>query len=51
MYSDEFERTFGEFLDSDEYEQLSALLFDLSRKAFAAGWRAALRSRRTGEED
>ena len=50
MYSNEFEQAFGEFLDSDEYEQLSALLFDLSRKAFAAGWQAALQSRCSGEK-
>lgn len=36
-----FELSFGEFLESEEYEQAEAALFKVVRAAFEAGWKAA----------
>ena len=46
MYSDQFEAAFGAFLDGPDYdaaqENQQECLFVIARKAFAAGWQAAL---------
>ena len=46
MMTDQFEAAFGAFLDSADYdglqEEWQEHLFAAARKAFAAGWQAAL---------
>ena len=48
MMTDEFEKAFGEFLDTEDYDRLQEKqqesLFLAARQAFAAGWQAALRA-------
>lgn len=39
-----FDKALSEFLDDEEYEQVSEAVFQLVRSAFTAGWRAALGS-------
>jgi len=41
MYSNEFEKAFGDFLDRHEYDEAEAYLFSMVRLAFVAGWKAA----------
>ena len=41
MYSDEFEKFFGDFLDDHFYDLASDSLFRLCRAAFLSGWLAA----------
>ena len=36
-----FEKAFGEYLDSAEYDTIANELFEATRKAFLAGWIAA----------
>ena len=54
MMSNEFEKTFGEFLDGEDYdrlqEKLQESLFLVARQAFAAGWQAALKGFAVSEE-
>ena len=54
MMTDEFEKAFGEFLDTEDYdrlqEKLQESLFLVARQAFAAGWQAALRAAAASEE-
>ena len=37
----DFEELFGDFIDSEEYEEAEGDEFALARIAFAAGWQAA----------
>lgn len=39
--SDAFEQAFGEFLDSNAYDQAEDMLFSVVRAAYLAGWKAA----------
>lgn len=39
--SDEFEKSFSDFLDSKEYDQAEEALFSMARIAYIAGWKAA----------
>ena len=41
MYSNKFEKAFGNFLDRHEYAEAEAYLFSMVRLAFVAGWKAA----------
>ena len=41
MRNDQFEQAFSDFLESKEYDSASGTLFQLSRAAFEAGWKAA----------
>lgn len=41
MYSDDFEKAFGDFLESEVYDRGEDALFTLTRAAFIAGWKAA----------
>ena len=41
MYSNKFEKAFGDFLDRHEYDEAEAYLFSMVRLAFVAGWKAA----------
>ena len=41
MYTNEFEESFSEFLESHTYDEAEEWLFTLLRGAFAAGWKAA----------
>ncbi len=41
MYSNEFEKAFGDFLDRHEYDEAENALFAMVRIAFSAGWQAA----------
>ena len=40
----EFDKALSEFLDDDQYEKTSEVMFSLIRAAFTAGWKAALGS-------
>lgn len=40
MHSDKFEKAFGEFLESRDYDRAEEAVFALVRAAFLAGWRA-----------
>lgn len=39
--TDEFELAFGNFLEQEKYDAAEQALFDLTRAAFEAGWKAA----------
>ena len=39
--SDNFEKTFSDFLDSSEYDTTEEALFSMIRRAYIAGWKAA----------
>lgn len=39
--SDDFEKSFSDFLDSCEYDQAEEALFSMVRIAYIAGWKAA----------
>ena len=41
MMDNNFEKAFGEYLDSAEYDTIANELFAATRKAFLAGWIAA----------
>lgn len=41
MYSNKFEKAFGNFLDRHEYDEAEAYLFSMVRLAFVAGWKTA----------
>ena len=41
MRSDNFEKAFGNFLESEVYDRGEDTLFALARTAFIAGWEAA----------
>ena len=41
MRGDQFEKVFGEFLESEAYEEAEGALFDFARAAYQAGWLAA----------
>ena len=41
MQTNDFEQTFGDFLDRREYDQAENALFAMVRIAFLAGWKAA----------
>ena len=41
MHSDDFEKAFGDFLESEVYDRGEDALFTLTRAAFIAGWKAA----------
>lgn len=41
MYSNDFEKAFGDFLDGNEHDQQQNIIFAMVRSAFAAGWIAA----------
>ncbi len=43
MQSDKFEEAFSDFLESKAYDHGEDALFNLTRAAFAAGWKAAKR--------
>ena len=38
---DNFEKAFGNFIDRREYDAASNAIFELTRSAFLAGWKAA----------
>ena len=38
---DDFEKAFGDFIDRREYDAASNAVFELTRSAFLAGWKAA----------
>ena len=40
MYPDDFELAFSQFLDGKDYDRGSDALFELTRAAFLAGWKA-----------
>ena len=37
----EFEKSFGDFLEQNEYEQAESAIFALVRATYTAGWNAA----------
>ena len=39
--SNDFEKTFSDFLESHAYDQASEALFAIVRSAYLAGWKAA----------
>ena len=41
MLSNDFEKSFSDFLETKEYDQATEILFSLMRSAFLAGWIAA----------
>ena len=41
MPSDKFEKIFGDYLASKEYDDAADSLFSIIRTAFLAGWKAA----------
>jgi hypothetical protein len=41
MNSDNYEKAFDEFLESEEYERVQAAMFELTRAAFRSGWIAS----------
>ena len=41
MLSNDFEKTFSDFLETKEFDQASEVLFSLMRSAYLAGWLAA----------
>ena len=41
MMSNDFEKSFSDFLETHAYDQASELLFALIRNAYLAGWKAA----------
>lgn len=41
MMNDAFEGAFSDYLDSEEYDGLTAFLFAAAQSAFPAGWQAA----------
>ena len=41
MNSDNFEKTFNDFLERKEYDEAENALFEIVRAAYAAGWLAA----------
>lgn len=42
----EFEKSFGDFLEQNEYEQAESAIFTLVRAAYTAGWNAACKSKK-----
>lgn len=41
MMDNEFEKAYGDYLESMAYEETENLLFSVLRNAFLAGWQAA----------
>ena len=41
----EFDRAFSEFLDNPVYDKANEYLFELTKTAFMAGWKAAMDSK------
>ena len=41
MESNEFEKSFADFLDRREYDEAQNALFSMVRTSFSAGWQAA----------
>ena len=41
MMSNDFEKSFSDFLETREFDQASEILFSLMRSAYLAGWIAA----------
>ena len=41
MLSNNFEKTFSDYLESRDYDQASEALFTIIRSAYLAGWTAA----------
>ena len=41
MHSNDYEESFGRFLEQEEYDEAEDALFSLVRAAFQAGWMAA----------
>ena len=47
----EFDRAFSEFLDNPVYDKANEYLFELTKTAFMAGWKAAMDSRSKAAAD
>ena len=47
----EFDRAFSEFLDNPVYDKANEYLFELTKAAFIAGWKAAMDSKSKASAD
>ena len=50
MTTDQFEKAFSDFLDSDICDQAENQIFSALRTAFLAGWQAAMEQKETRDE-